>query len=101
MSSTNPYEATTVEIHKPEHADDRSSTGPSPAICRRCGFIAIIASVAAIVWMAVGGLVTYAPGQTAYEIQNVYLSRMLWFGAGSAILQLVAVGLFLRASRPG
>lgn len=97
-----PYKSpksTPARGQQPERSGNEDSRRLSSSICRRLGILAIIASVIAIAWMFVGGLVTYGPGPTANEMQSIYLSRMFWYGTTSVILQLVALGFFVRASR--
>jgi len=53
-----------------------------------------------IAWMWIGGLVTHAPGAvSANAMQNIYLSRILWYGIASGVLQLIAIGLIAKAYR--
>lgn len=64
--------------------------------------VALAASIAAVAWMFVGGLVTYAPGSvSAGEMQNIYLERMLLYGGASVVLQVIAIGVVYRCWREG
>jgi len=49
-----------------------------------------------VIAMCAGGFVTYAPTITQYEMQNIYLTDMLLYGSGVAILQIVGICLAIR-----
>jgi hypothetical protein len=56
----------------------------------------LIGSIGSLVWMWIGGLITYAPGAvTPNKMQNIYLSRILWYGSLSCVLQLAAIALIV------
>jgi hypothetical protein len=50
-----------------------------------------------LIWMYIGGLVSYAPSVSSSEIQNIYLGRILWYGIIVALLQLVGIYLSLKS----
>ncbi len=57
----------------------------------------LVGSIVSLLWMWIGGLVTYVPGTvTSDEMQNKYLSRIFWFGLLSGVLQFAAIVLTLR-----
>lgn len=82
------------------HADVPVLESNWKLFCRRCGYTAITASVASVALMIVGGFVTYTPDVSAIDMQNIYLSRIVWYGTVSIVLQLTAAGMFLLTSRP-
>ena len=53
-------------------------------------------SIGLIAWMFAGGLVSYAPTVSRSTIQNIYLSRMLWYGAAIVGLQVVIIVMLFR-----
>jgi hypothetical protein len=57
-----------------------------------------VASIGVLAWMLVGGLITYTPRVSASDIQNIYLSRMMFYGFVSAALQIAAIVLTMRIS---
>ncbi len=62
--------------------------------------VSLTGSIASILWMWIGGLITYAPNAvTPNEMQNIYLSRILWYGLLSGVLQIVAIGLTIAGRR--
>ncbi|MEW4489724.1 hypothetical protein AB1L42_16705 [Thalassoglobus sp. JC818] len=54
----------------------------------------LVGSIVSLVWMGIGGLVSYVPGAiTSNEMQNIYLSRIFWYGSLSSLLQFAAIAL--------
>lgn len=66
---------------------------------RRLAILTNIVTIGVLVWMFLSGLVTYVPGMSADEMQNIYIAHILFYSSISAILQCVAIGLVIRAGR--
>jgi len=101
MQPTNPYETTaTVAIsgNRTEHEERLHRPYPGGTLQRRLAVLSLIVSVAILAWMWIGGLISYAPGAVSpNEMQNIYLSRILWYGVASAVLQILAIVLIMKA----
>ena len=94
----NPYE-TSSGIGSPPSGNVNS---PSNSLARKLCLAAIhlaFFSILLVAMMCAGGMVTYAPNVTQYEMQNIYLSLMFWYGGGVATLQVVGVFLVFRFMR--
>jgi hypothetical protein len=62
----------------------------------RLAVILLFVSLAALAWLWVGGLISYAPGAvSANEVQNIHLSRIMGYGLLSGVLQLAAISLIV------
>ena len=56
-------------------------------------------SILLVVMMCAGGMVTYAPTITQYEMQNIYLADMFLYGGGVAAMQVIGLFLLVRQMR--
>jgi hypothetical protein len=59
----------------------------------------IIVSLALLLTMIVGSFVTYAPSVSATDIQNRYITRVVWFGGASCVFQAAALIAVTRRTR--
>ncbi len=56
----------------------------------------IAVSLAILLAMIGGSFVTYAPSVSAIEIQNRYITRLVWFGGTSCVFQVAALVVGMR-----
>jgi hypothetical protein len=98
LVSANQYEPTTESVMKPT---DRLPKKLATAEMRpRLAVILLFVSLAALAWLWVGGLISYAPGAvSANEVQNIHLSRIMGYGLLSGVLQLAAISLIVTQRR--
>ena len=90
----NPYQTPTGDA-----ADPRGNTASRIRTPSRFLIAIHSISIILVIAMCLGGMVTYAPNVTQYEMQNIYLTEMLWFSSGLVILQIVGLVLVIRMMR--
>lgn len=59
----------------------------------------VFMELAMTAWLVVGSFVTYAEPITATQMQNIYLHRIVRFGATLALLQLGTIAMIVFKSR--
>ena len=89
-----------------DHADAENPGNTDVMMPRqiRYAIVGNAVSILLIVWMFVGGLVTFMPTNSGSTIQNFYLDRIFSCGSCVIMVQLVSIALlvsFYRSERDG